>query len=609
MTGLAGGTAYTFRIQALNEYGVGTAATTSAVTPTGAASTYDSTVLSAKPSVFYRLADTDPGVMADSSGNGVNGAYTAQATLGQPGPLGNDTATSISSNGAGPAASGDPSLPLYASSRTVEGWINTTSGGSDYLAAYGTDSTAEGFAVIIQPNDVYIQGYNDDLTFTSKAGLEDGGWHFIVVTSNGTSATAYVDGVSLGTRNFTSTLDTVPSPQGLEIGAGTQGCCGYYSGDLADIAVFPSVLTAAQITAQFAASGLSRPPAPASPVATAGANQATVSWTAPSGADPAVTGYLVTAVTGTTAVNAVSVPASGSSTTITGLDGGTAYTFRVQAINEYGAGTAATTSAVTPTGSASTYDSTVLSAKPSVFYRLADTDSGAMADSSGNGATGVYTAQATLGQSGPLASDTATSISSNGAGPAASGDPSLPLYASSRTIEGWINTTSGGNEYLAGYGTDSTAEGFAVIVQPNAVYVQGYNDDLTFTSTAALDNGSWHFIVVTTNGTSATAYVDGVSLGTQSFSTTLDTLPASQGLEIGAGTQGCCGYYSGDLADIAVFPSALTAAQVSAEWTASGDTGGSRSRTHSHPMAPAPKGSTAPRQGAAPSSGPARPRS
>jgi hypothetical protein len=137
--------------------------------------------------------------------------------------------------------------------------------------------------------------------------------------------------------------------------------------------------------------------------------------------------------------------------------------------------------------------------------------------------------------------------------------------------------------------------------------VQGYNDDLTFTSTTALENGSWHFIVVTTNGTSATVYVDGTSLGTQSFTTTLDTIPEPQGLQIGAGTQGCCGAYSGDLADIAIFPSALTAAQVTAEWTASGDT--ARSRSHSHPLVPAHKGGSAPRQGVASSSGPALPRS
>jgi hypothetical protein len=48
----------------------------------------------------------------------------------------------------------------------------------------------------------------------------------------------------------------VPSSQGLEVGADVQGCCGFFSGDLADIAVFPAALTAAQVTAQYVAAGV-----------------------------------------------------------------------------------------------------------------------------------------------------------------------------------------------------------------------------------------------------------------------------------------------------------------------------------------------------------------
>jgi hypothetical protein len=570
VTGLAGGTAYKFKIEALDEYGAGAAATTASVTPAGAASTYVSTVLSSNPSVFYRLADTDSHALADSSGHGATGSYTTQATLGKPGPLGNDAAASISVSCCGPAASGNPSLPLYASSRTLEGWINTTSGGEEFLAGYGTTSTAEGFDVAVQPDDVIVSGYNDDRVFNTKYPINDGNWHFVVVTATSTSATVYVDGVSLGKKGFPTPLDTLGSPQGLVIGMGAQDCCGYFSGDLADVAVFPTVLSGATVTAQFAASGLSTPAAPGSPTATAGANQATVSWSAPPASDPAVTGYLVTAMNGSTAVNAVSVPATASSTSVTGLSGGTAYTFNIQALNEYGAGPPATTSSVTPTGTASTYASTVLSDSPSVFYRLADTDAGAMADSSGNGATGSYTGQATLGHTGPLTTDPASAISDNGGGPAGGGTPSLPLYNHSRTLEGWVNTTGGGEYFLAGYGTQSTAEGFTVAIEPSTVIVSGYGDDLSFTSTTTLNNGAWHFVAVTTDGTSATVYVDGTSIGTQSFATPLDTVPAAQGLQIGAGVQGCCGYFFGDLADIAIFPAALTAAQVTAQYTASG---------------------------------------
>jgi Concanavalin A-like lectin/glucanases superfamily/Fibronectin type III domain len=566
LTGLPAGT-YTFRVIAMDSSGNGPAAKTKAFTVTGSASTYASTVLSAGPSVFYRLADFPLGPMADSSGHGATGAYDpADATLAQPGPLASDAATAVADNGDDVAGSGDPSLPVDAAPRTLEGWVNTTSGG--WLAGYGTFDTAEGFAVEIQADDVVVSGASDDLTFTTKTSITDGDWHFVAVTSNGTTATVYVDGASLGAQTFPSALDTVPAPPGFVVGGAYQDCCGAFTGDLADVAVFPAALSAAQITAQFTASGLSRPPAPTSPAAAAGANQATVSWEAPSGADPAVTGYLITAVKGSTPANAVSVPASATSATVTGLAGGSSYTFRIQAVNEYGAGTAATTTAVTPSGSASTYASRVLSAGPSVFYRLADTG-WAMADSSGHGATGVYDpADVTLGQPGPLASDPATAVADNGDDLAGQGDRSLPAGAAPRTLEGWVNTTSGG--WLAGYGTFDTAEGFAVEIQPDDVVVSGASDDLTFTTKTSITDGDWHFVAVTSNGTTATVYVDGASLGAQTFPSALDTVPAPPGFVVGGAYQDCCGAFTGDLADVAVFPAALSAAQITAQFTAAG---------------------------------------
>jgi hypothetical protein len=188
--------------------------------------------------------------MADSSGHGATGAYTPQVTLSQAGPLPSELIA---------AARGAPSLPLAGQPRTVEGWVNTTDSGPDFLAGYGQALGAEGFSVSIDPTDVTVSGYEDDLVFTSPAALNDGSWHFVVATTTRTSATVYVDGTSLGTQTFPTPLDTLAAPEGLEIGAPPQGCCGYFTGGLADIAVFPTALTAAQVTAQFTASGRAPP--------------------------------------------------------------------------------------------------------------------------------------------------------------------------------------------------------------------------------------------------------------------------------------------------------------------------------------------------------------
>jgi Ca2+-binding RTX toxin-like protein len=91
------------------------------------------------------------------------------------------------------------------------------------------------------------------------------------------------------------------------------------------------------------------PGLPTAVTATAGNAQATVSWTAPaSNGGSAITGYSVQVRTGTTVVRNVSV-GNVLSTTITPLTNGTAYNFRVAAVNAAGTGGLSVASAaVTP---------------------------------------------------------------------------------------------------------------------------------------------------------------------------------------------------------------------------------------------------------------------
>ena len=78
------------------------------------------------------------------------------------------------------------------------------------------------------------------------------------------------------------------------------------------------------------------PGAPTIGTATAGNAEATVTWTAPaSNGGAAITGYVVTPYIGATAQSTTTV-GDVTSTTITALTNGTAYTFRVAAINSVG---------------------------------------------------------------------------------------------------------------------------------------------------------------------------------------------------------------------------------------------------------------------------------
>ncbi len=82
--------------------------------------------------------------------------------------------------------------------------------------------------------------------------------------------------------------------------------------------------------------------------ATAGVGEATVTWTTPATGAPA-TSFRITPYAGGVAQTPVTAPASASSKSISGLTGGTSYTFVVTALNEAGAGPdSAPSNAVTP---------------------------------------------------------------------------------------------------------------------------------------------------------------------------------------------------------------------------------------------------------------------
>jgi len=594
--GLPSGVSYTFQVYAQSNYGNSPlSAMSNAVTATGAATTYASTVRGDGAGIYYRLGEPSGPAAGDSSGNANLGTYTFAPILGQPGALlgDPDTGVHVYVGGFVPSADGvirlvsSPQLPTGNSPRTLEAWFQTSGPGT--ILGYGTTATRMTFQVHVDSTAISVYTSGDNKVFATPYSITNGGWHHLAITYDGTNLFAYLDGQGLGSATFGAALNTVVDGNGLAIG---NQFWSYWTadeqlvGNLDDVAIYPSALTAAQVADHFNLSGNARPTAPVVS-ASAGVNQATVSWSASTASAGApVTQYMVQAFSASQAVNALGVNGTTTSTTISGLQSGTAYTFQVTALNDFGFSPTGTSAAVTPTGSPTTYASTVIGDQPAFYYRLGEPNGPSAADSSGHRRTAEYLYTPGYGATGALVGDADPGLAVTYTGgfiPSAGaviryrwGTAGIPTGNAARSVEAWFKTTSNRSGGILGYGTWSTRMAFQVhMYGDNQLALVTNGDDKIFTVPYPIANGGWHQLVVTYDGTTATMYLDGQSLGGQTFGGALNTAVDGNGLIVANDFWNYGGgvsyQFDGSLDDVALYPSALSAAQVSAHFAASGN--------------------------------------
>ena len=247
---------------------------------------------------FDRLGDGSVSALTDSTTGRATGGYSADVTLGAPGPLQGDATLAASAWPSGAIGTANGTMPLYNSARTAEAWFRTTatagSNGYQYqaLVGWGESNNDQAFMIGVAPNAVWVDGWNDAHSFSTPYPVNDGAWHFVAVSYNGSTLTVLPRWVEIGTGGFAQPLDTLPpattvsgQAPGLYLGQDVS-VNGYpiaplHQGSLADVAVFPSALASSQIASQFTQSGLGKPAAPGSVTATAGQNQATVHGSPP----------------------------------------------------------------------------------------------------------------------------------------------------------------------------------------------------------------------------------------------------------------------------------------------------------------------------------------
>ena len=149
---------------------------------------------------------------------------------------------------------------------------------------------------------------------------------------------------------------------------------------------------------------------------------------------------------------------------------------------------------------------------------------------------GAYVNGVTRGVAGALPSDSDTAVRSTASTTTSRCQPDgHPGRLGLRSVEAWFKTTSAAPQVLFGYGSRANPG-----VRPVARHRRRRDDRLGLRRrkrqvvhpVVAVNNGAWHQVVMTYDGTSIVLYVDGVALTAQTA--TRNTVMDSYGFGIGA---------------------------------------------------------------------------
>lgn len=155
------------------------------------------------------------------------------------------TATHLNFDGVNDAiALSATGFPTGNTSRTIEAWIRTTqNNGGGAIMTYGSLSTNNRFALYQTGGKLNFVAEGND--YNTNVVINDGVWHHVAATHDGTSLKVYVDGVQAGTTQA-KTFNTT----GTQFSIGYRGVTAeFFKGDIDEVRIWNTARSAAQISA------------------------------------------------------------------------------------------------------------------------------------------------------------------------------------------------------------------------------------------------------------------------------------------------------------------------------------------------------------------------
>ena len=248
---------------------VSQAAYTSSTTSAGSAASasawsYSASVTASTPIAWWRFGDTSGTTTADSAGTYTGTVSTAGLVRGVPGAVLQDASTAFRLDGVAGCVSG-ATLAASSSPFTLEAWFRSSSPqggfivGSETTGARASGDASHDRQVYLTPagNVAFAVRPAAASVVTSPGRYADGQWHLVHATLGAGGQSLYVDGVLVASSATTSSSGAAAA---LHAGCGTVDpafagapATGYLRGDVDEVALYASALSAATIASRFTA--------------------------------------------------------------------------------------------------------------------------------------------------------------------------------------------------------------------------------------------------------------------------------------------------------------------------------------------------------------------